>query len=110
MNQLDMIESIKQRESAVKRSDEGANPGWKDEAYDAVMAVARARDTFTSDHVWQVLGEGGTRDPRALGPVMRRVERDGYIAATDGWALCLRPSRHRAPVRVWRSLVRKGGS
>ena len=45
-----------------------------------------------------------THDSRALGPVMKRLARDGYIAPTDEFVKGTRRSRHSAPLRVWRSI------
>lgn len=89
-------------EEAIERVDAAAPAAWKDEALDAVRTLARGGGRFTTDDVWDALaylGVAKPREPRALGPVMRRAEREGTVRWTGTFAESRR--RHRTPVRIW---------
>ena len=96
------------RLDAIQRADDHADPDWHDVAYGCVLAVARRCATFTTDEVLIELANHPaitTHEPRALGPVMMRAQRANVIAATDQFVNSEAVSRHRAPKRVWASLI-----
>jgi hypothetical protein len=92
---------------AIERADRAATAAWKREAFNAVLRTALRLPDFISDDVWETeprLDE--PREARALGPVMLRVARAGYIRKTDR----MRPSihSHLSGKPVWESLVTDG--
>ena len=103
------------REAAIAAVERHATVDDKEAAWAAVQQVARQQSvtaSWTSDLVLDVLSDAGVElpEPRLLGPVMRRAERAGLIEPVVcpschrvETALSARPSRHRAPQRLWRS-------
>jgi hypothetical protein len=91
----------------MARVDEHANEAWKAAAQRAVLEAARALPQLTADDVMARIDPSTkTRDRRALGPVMTRAAKAGWIEQADVLPVkCGRPSRHAAPITVWKSLL-----
>ena len=107
MTQLSMDRAVQARDTAMGVVDENADAEWKDEALHAVYETAAVRPTFTADDVWERIPTWvWTHTPAALGPIMRRAAKKGWIEATDRFKNSARVSRHAAPIRIWRSLLR----
>lgn len=94
---------------AIDRAYVAANPEWKRLVYGVLKALAQKQATVTTDQLWDALDEMGAipeqREPRALGGVVRCLVRDGVLAPSLEYKLCARPSMHKRPIRVWKSLV-----
>lgn len=105
---LDAEEGERLKAIGMALVDAGASDAFRESALIALETVARRQPYLVSDDVWEMLalhaGEG-TKDHRALGPVMRAAQRRGWIEPTDSFQLTAQPLRHRSPVRVWRSLL-----
>lgn len=96
------------RTDALQRVDDHADPDWREVAYQCVIAVAKRCATFTTDGVIDELAKHptvSTHEGRALGPVMMRAQRNSIIVSTDQFVNSEAVSRHRAPKRVWASLI-----
>jgi hypothetical protein len=96
------------REEGIENAGGGAPAVAMAEAVEAVRGLAVARPRFTTDDVWQALQAlGGVTfpEPRAMGAVMRRAEREEYIRATEAHVLSKRKECHRRPLRVWESVI-----
>jgi hypothetical protein len=104
---LDAKKSKRNRDRAIDRAEWGAGSDWLVEAYKAARKVAETFRFFTTDDVWKA-GLVKPYEPRALGPVMLSLERDGIITATARFKSTAQPSRNCAPVRLWRSNVYAG--
>jgi len=87
-------------------AESGADPAWRVRAARAIIKVAKEKELFTADDVWAT-GLDRPREPRALGPEMASAHGAGIIEPTMTFKLTAQASRHRAPVRMWRSLLRK---
>jgi hypothetical protein len=98
--------SKRNRDRAIERAERHAGD-WLGEAYKAARGVAEKFRFFTTDDVWKA-GLSKPDEPRALGPVMLSLERDGIIAATDKFKNTAQKTRNAAPVRLWRSCVYMG--
>lgn len=96
------------REEAIRTVEKNADDAWKEAALNAVFLVANTQPRLISNDVFRFVEV--PREPRALGPVMRRAERIGWIEATDKFILSPAVTRHRAPVRIWRSKFFKKGT
>lgn len=86
---------------ALQRVEAAASPGWIASANDVVATLARARQPFTPDDVWDLLDDRGVeppREPRALGPVLKAAARAGTIRI-EGTASSRR--RHGALIRSY---------
>lgn len=100
---LNAKRSRKNRDDAIERVEKGAG-SWLGHAYRVARRVAEENKFFTTDDVWKA-GLVKPEEPRALGPVMLSLERDGIIAATSQFKNTAQPSRNCAPVRLWRSCI-----
>lgn len=96
--QIDML-----TDEAIARVDANADAAWKEQAYATGARLSRTMHTLTSDDIWLEL-DGQTHEPRAMGPVMRRLARDGYIRSTNGFVKSRSPKGHGHPTRVWECL------
>lgn len=92
------------KKEGMSAAERAADLAWRRRAQKAILKVARAKMRFTADDVWKT-GLDRPREPRALGPEMNSAEISGIIVSTDDFKLTHQASRHRAPVRVWQSLV-----
>ena len=82
---------------------------WRTVAYEALLAVAAAQDTVTSDDVWKELERRDIPRPpegRAMGPVMMQGVRDEVITP-DGYTQGADPRHHADVMRVYRALRRE---
>ncbi len=103
-------EGERRKRDAMRRVESHADTDWKAAAQETIRRCAMRAYLITSDHVWANMPDGvETHEPRAMGPEMKRAQRLGWIEPYD-FVLCKRPSRHRAPIQRWRSLLFKGGS
>lgn len=94
------------RDRDMARVDRAVDPEWRDLAYEAVVeTAAELPDGFIVDDVWQHLPAGveDPREPRAMGPVMRRAQSAGIIVPTNEYRPSARVTAHRNPRRVWRA-------
>lgn len=94
------------RDIDMARVDLHADPEWKDIAYDAVCATAQELPNgFIVDDVWKHMPHWieEPREPRAMGPVMRRAQSAGVIIPTNEYRPSARVTAHRNPRRVWKS-------
>lgn len=103
--QTSMFDAIAARDAALERVDAAADPEWKDTALEAVYQVCRTHLVFTSEDVWNA-GLAKPREPRALGPVLKRATAMGWCHPTVGFVTSSMTTRHAAPVRQYRSLVK----
>lgn len=92
----------------MRRVERHADPEWKHRAYAAGVYLSRNRDEFTADDFWALVEK--PREPRALGPVLRRLVKDGHCEATGEIRRSLIPVHHRAPVRVYRAVYPRAPS
>lgn len=88
---------------AIVRVAQHAPDGWLAAAVDVVADICRRRSKFTTDDIWDRVGE--PPEPRAMGAVMRQAQRDGLCETTGSYEPSRRVECHGRPVRVWRSLL-----
>jgi hypothetical protein len=97
--------AIAARDAALERVAAAAGSEWNDRAYEAVQRVCFNRMYWTSENVWDYVEK--PREPRALGPVLKRAVRDGWCEPV-GFVTSSMSTRHAAPVRQYRSLITGG--
>ena len=97
-----LFDAEEARDEAIARVDAHAPEGWLQRARHTVQLVALARFDFTTDHVWDALGEDRPAEPRALGSVMKAMASEGKIRATGEYRKSVRVDCHARPVAVWR--------
>jgi hypothetical protein len=102
---FDAAKSAIARDEAIERVEKHAAERWKVAALGAVRSVAARRPLFASDEVWRQIPDdaGKPHEPRAMGAVMRRAVREGWIEPTDDFKPTARVAAHRRPQRIWRS-------
>lgn len=79
---------------------------WMALATIALHRTACRFEMLTTDDVWDELraqGIDGPSEPRALGPVMMRGARQGWVTATREVRLSKRVIAHAGPKRLWAS-------
>ena len=83
------------------------NEDWHALAAQGLRVIALNNATFTSDEVWEWMGDLDIEppEPRAMGHVFKRAYRDHTIVPMNEWRESRRRIAHRRPVRIWRSLV-----
>lgn len=108
---LDLAAAMSARDEAVTRVADHADVEWVSHILDTIYCLAVAQDEFTTDDIWQTIGEvASTHEPRALGACMRQAARLGYVRASDRYVPSARAACHARPVRVWESLLRPGAA
>jgi len=89
------------RDEAMARVD---NKEWGKEAEISLHRVMNKLITFTTDDIWQDLlirEIPAPRERRAMGPVVNRAIRAGYIE-NIGYRQSQRPVRHAGPIAIYR--------
>lgn len=94
---------------AEKKLERPTGPDWMVLATKAIHRVARAQELLTVDDVWAELGTVENEDvfSSQMGVAFRNAKKDGVIAFNGTYTESIRPTRHRSPLRVWRSLLRR---
>ena len=106
---FDSVRSTEARNDGMGRVEDNAPQLWKDVALDAVYQAARANRRFIVDAVWRYMpNDIHTHDLRAMGPVMRRAIKAGWIAPTTDYINSNRVTAHKNPRRIWQSLITEG--
>lgn len=88
-----------------------ANPEWWQFMAEATVEVARRKPFFFTDDIERLrLERNGpsTHENRAIGPLMKCIQRLGVCVPTDDWVESSQAVNHRRPMRVWRSLIYEG--
>ena len=81
---------------------EDASDDWQTHAITRIRILAMENPYLCSDDVWHT-GLEDPGEPRALGAAFQTAARLGIISATTTYIRTHQKSRHRAPVRIWRS-------
>jgi hypothetical protein len=99
------------RDEAIRRVDDHADETLKAALLDSAHVVARRQPSVFCDDIWfeyETRNLPHPREPRVLGATVKAAAKEGWIAPTDEYRQSIRPSTHRAPKRVWRSLIYTG--
>jgi hypothetical protein len=85
---FDFALSRKARDAAMEQTEAAAAEKWKGEAWQLILRLSSDGGTFTTDDLWKH-GLEMPKEPRALGPLMRRalgakvcVKTGIYVAST----------------------------
>ena len=95
---------------AIEESYENANFDWIQAAENTLWQFCRKKRFVTSDDILERLerSDKRTHNNSALGGVFVKAKNNGWIKPY-GYTSSRRRSRHQAPIRVWKSLINKGG-
>jgi hypothetical protein len=102
MKDLDPIASETGKNIGMDNVALGAPPGWQDQAVALIRKLAQSRPYVCADDLWAA-GLAPPPEPRALGPAFVAAASAGIIASTLHFVRTFQTTRHRAPVRVWKS-------
>lgn len=95
-------------QASLKQVEDAANEVWKTTAFKAVYWLSTTKDYFTTDDVWRALKryhpEVHTHEHRAMGAVIRRASKAGFIQRTDRTIKSDRSVAHRRPLTIWASV------
>lgn len=89
---------------AIAKAEAGAARAWLDAARAAILRLGGEMADFTTDDIWPLVPP--TREPRAMGAVIRRLSEDGLIEPC-GFRKSNSRVNHRRPVTVWRLTQQK---
>jgi len=97
------------KDDGMDRADRHANEAWKQAADEAVLRTAKEQPKLTTDDMLQRMPPGvKTHEMRALGPVMLRAAKNGWIEKSlNPYRMSTRKINHRRPLQVWDSLLFK---
>lgn len=104
----DKVASAIERDKAIANVERGSGE-WQVDALAAIRSLAASKSEFTTDDVWRALGRDPSVEGRAMGAAMRSGAKLGLVARTERTAKSHRVACHRRDLRVWRSLIYKGG-
>lgn len=92
------------KESGMADALDHANEKWKNAVDKRMRFLVQNKRFFTSDDVLVYLTDRNikTHNNSALGSIMNKWYRAGYIKQA-GFVISSRPSRHKAPIRLWKS-------
>lgn len=99
------------KRQGMERAARSASPDWWQCMLECAKEVAARKPCFTTDDLERCrVARQGPRTPenRALGPLMKEVQRLGYCEPTADWVESAQKVNHRRPMRVWWSLIYRG--
>ena len=103
MAQATFDDVLEARNQGIQNAERGTDPGWGDRALVIVKEIAKRNESFTADAVWEELGTDTPRENRALGPILNRAQRLGWIIKSTETVMSQRAVNHGREIRVWRS-------
>jgi hypothetical protein len=111
VNLLDIAEAKEQRDDGIRRVSEHAKEEFRFHAEAAIRRAAERHRELIVDSVWEEFPtEITTHDYRAMGPVMKWAQRQGWIVPTDRIRSSARVTCHANPRRIWLSTIYHGSA
>lgn len=106
---FDAERSAKKRDEAIHAVGD-SHAQWVARCVLEIATLAKHNATFTTDDVWKVMStvDATPREPRAMGAAMVTARRAGWISPTNEYRPTDAVQAHRRPIRIWKSLVRRG--
>lgn len=111
MAPFDPVAGESGKQDGMRRAARSADPEWWAFMLQVVREVARAKPFFFTDDLEQIrLNRGGpvTSENRAIGPLMKEVQKLGFCEPTDRWVPSSQKVNHGRYMRVWYSLIYQG--
>lgn len=96
---MNLFTAAEARDHALHRVDANAPDDWKTAAMEAIHRIAKYGHEFTTDDIWAMVQH--PPEPRALGAMMVKAQRAGWIRPTDRVRNSIRVECHARPVRIW---------
>jgi hypothetical protein len=95
------------RAEGIAAVDDNADEQWKEEALAFVQAYLQQHPTLFGDDLWAA-GLPEPRERRALGPVILRAARNGWMEKSGDHRAS--HSSHGIPKPIWLSLIHQEGT
>jgi hypothetical protein len=95
-----------ERELGIEAAWCGARPEWREVAWGVLVGYLVGHRFMFADDLWNA-GLPETRENRALGPLIQRARREGFIEPSGALRVSVRAHAQRHT--VWRSLIYQGG-
>lgn len=96
--------NMSSKEEGMAKAVENANVDWRNEVEKRLLWLTYHKRFFTTDDVLVYLTDRGveTHNNSAIGGLINGWARKGYVRQC-GFVISTRPSRHKAPIRLWKS-------
>ena len=73
-----------EREIGMRRAEAGAGQAWNDETTELLRRYLEQHEYLFADHLWEVGLQHPTNSSRALGPIILKAARNGWIETVKG--------------------------
>lgn len=105
---FDIQLGLELRDAAIEAVDKAAALYWKEEAIAALRRTCAKFYEFTVDDVQREIVASGamTLEGRAMGPVMLRGVKNGWMEASGKYTKSSQSQCHGNPRTIWRSKIR----
>jgi hypothetical protein len=101
---VELAESLRERGmSLAADAQDRAAPAWADEAFNAIVKVARCQSTVFVDDVWPKVAPPAHHN--AWGAVWMRAIKGRIIEKTEKRKHSIAPRKHKHEYPVYRSLI-----
>lgn len=100
----DLAKSLEARDEGLANLSSYVTSAWFAEARAQALIVALSKAELTTDDIW-LTGLSEPTEPRAMGPVITSLVKDGILSPTGRFVRTARVSRHAAPIAIWKSEV-----
>jgi uracil-DNA glycosylase len=99
--QVDELDAVRRRDEALAMVADAADPSWASAAWDALMEYLRTHERFFVDDFWLETELERPRESRALGPIVLRAARQGFIVKSGEFRKSAASNMTEKP--VWNS-------
>ena len=98
--------ATKTKEEGMALALDNANEEWKNAVEKRIRFLMANKRYFTSDDIMIYLTDRNikTHNNSAIGSYLNKYSKRGFIREA-GFVISNRPSRHKAPIRLWKSKI-----
>ena len=91
-------------EKAIERVTENADHQWIEDAYDAMLKLAKQRREFMAEDIWPFVGYV-PREKRAMAAVIQKAKRNHIIVGSGRYEYTKATTCNPHPRQVWLSQI-----
>lgn len=100
------LEARAAKYEAMERAAQAAHVVWKATAYEVGVRLACSQDCVTSEDILAAMPRGlRTHNDKAMGPIMLRLAREGYLVKSIEHEVLYLKKNHCRPQQVWVSVA-----
>lgn len=92
-----------ERNNAMSRAEKNSSRAFRKSARNIILDILSRKETFIADDVWYEAKKRRIkqpREPRALGPIITNLLKEGIITRTRRFTQSKR--RHATAMRIWK--------